>query len=216
MDILPPAQRVLWPSLRPLAGRGFALYGGTAAALRLGHRGSVDFDFYFSSDRPLDRDALLAVLPELARSTVLQDMPNTWTLLMGDAGIKVSLFGALTMGRAGEPELTDDGVLQVASSVDLLATKLKVLLQRVEAKDYLDIAALLASGTPLAQGLAAARAMFGPNFQPSECLKALVYFEGGDLETLPHTQRTLLIKAASQVRQLPEMPVLDTRLTLPT
>ncbi|WP_373321508.1 nucleotidyl transferase AbiEii/AbiGii toxin family protein [Rivihabitans pingtungensis] len=33
---------------------GFVLYGGTAIALRLGHRESVDFDFF--SDRPLDRD----------------------------------------------------------------------------------------------------------------------------------------------------------------
>lgn len=95
-----------------------------------------------------------------------------------------------------------------------LATKVKVLLQRVEAKDYLDIAALLGAGIPLERGLAAARALFAPTFQPSECLKALVYFEGGDLDSLTHTTKELLIHAASAVRELPNVPVLDHKLTL--
>ena len=71
LDILPPAQLRLWPELRPATGLGFVLYGGTAIALRLGHRISVDFDFF--SDQPLDRDALHAAFPFLAQSTVLQD-----------------------------------------------------------------------------------------------------------------------------------------------
>lgn len=45
--------------------------------------------------------------------------------------------------RMGEPSLTEDGVLQVASFDDLMATKLKVLLQRAEARDYRDIAAMI-------------------------------------------------------------------------
>lgn len=36
-QILPAAQRQLWPLLAPMAGLGFVLYGGTAIALRLGH-----------------------------------------------------------------------------------------------------------------------------------------------------------------------------------
>ena len=60
MDMLPPAQRRLWPELRRAPGLGFTLYGGTAIALRLGHRTSVDFDFF--SDKPLDRDAIQAAL----------------------------------------------------------------------------------------------------------------------------------------------------------
>ena len=45
MDILPSAQRLVWRELRAAAALGFVLYGGTAIALRLGHRFSVDFDF---------------------------------------------------------------------------------------------------------------------------------------------------------------------------
>jgi hypothetical protein len=56
MEILPPAQKRLWPELRPAARLGLVLYGGTAVALRLGHRFSVDFDFF--TDKPLDKQAL--------------------------------------------------------------------------------------------------------------------------------------------------------------
>ena len=38
LEILPEAQRRLWRELRPTVQLGFVLYGGTAIALRLGHR----------------------------------------------------------------------------------------------------------------------------------------------------------------------------------
>ena len=61
LEILPERQQRLWPSLAGLAGVGFVLYGGTAIALRYGHRVSVDFDF--CSDRPLNRQRLSRALP---------------------------------------------------------------------------------------------------------------------------------------------------------
>lgn len=45
LEILPPAQRALWSRLDEVPP-AFALYGGTAIALHLGHRTSVDFDFF--------------------------------------------------------------------------------------------------------------------------------------------------------------------------
>ena len=62
LDILPASQRWLWPSLAGLAGHGFVLHGGTAIALRLGHRESVDFDFF--SGGALPRARLSSVFPE--------------------------------------------------------------------------------------------------------------------------------------------------------
>ena len=47
---LPTAQQALWPSLSQVP-TGFVLYGGTALALRLGHRQSVDFDYLGSHDQ---------------------------------------------------------------------------------------------------------------------------------------------------------------------
>jgi len=45
VDVLPPSQLALWPKLACIKER-FVLYGGTALALRLGHRASVDFDYF--------------------------------------------------------------------------------------------------------------------------------------------------------------------------
>ena len=56
VEILPVAQRTLWSDLAGLGALGYVLYGGTALALRLGHRPSVDFDFF--SDRSLDKAAV--------------------------------------------------------------------------------------------------------------------------------------------------------------
>jgi len=186
---------------------GLALYGGTAIALRLGHRQSVDFDFF--TERPLDKGALADALPFTAQATVLQDRPNTWTLLVpaGPAGevVKVSFFGTIGFGRYGEPDWTDDEVLRVASLDDLMATKTKVILQRVEAKDYMDIAAMLRAGVSLESGLAIARQMFGTNFQPSESLKAMTWFEGGDLHLVGEADRSVLVRAASAVGKLPKV-----------
>jgi hypothetical protein len=184
------------------------LYGGTAIALRCGHRVSVDFDFFTA--RPLERAALQRLLPWLESSTVLQDQPGTFTVLSaGDAvrqgGVKVSFFGGLTIGRVAEPEPSSDGVAGLASPLDLLATKLKVL-QRAERKDYDDVAVLLASGLTLTEGLGAARALDGSAFPVSEALKALVYFADGDLGELPASTQQQLIEA---VRAVDAVPVLE-------
>lgn len=55
LALLPPPQRQLWPEL-DATPRQFTLYGGTALALRLGHRESVDFDFF--SRQPFEPNQL--------------------------------------------------------------------------------------------------------------------------------------------------------------
>jgi hypothetical protein len=118
------------------------------------------------------------------------------------------------MGRVSEPEFTEDGVLRVALLSDLMATKLKVLLQREEAKDYSDVSAMIANGVSLSEGLAGARVLFGPNFQPSESLKALTYFEDGDLRSLTTQKRETLVFAVRSIRPLPLVTLRSPSLSL--
>ena len=205
LDILPPAQQSLWPHLADLPDH-FVLYGGTAIALRLGHRESVDFDFF--SDVPLDealKERLLSDVTWLVGAQVLQSDRNTLTLGVQHAGsaIKLSFFGGIRTGRVGTPERTDDAVLWVASLDDLMAHKLMVILQRSEKKDYHDIAAMIRAGVGVDRGLAAARLFFGKAFQPAESLKALTYFKDGDLGKLSDVDRGTLIAAGMAVRALP-------------
>jgi hypothetical protein len=200
LQTLPPSQRRLLPQLEPLQHEGFVLYGGTAVALRLGHRKSVDFDFFTS--RPLDQAALVRLLPFLRESTPIQSSAGTFEVLTRER-VKVSFFGGLTMGRVGTPEVTSDGNLLVASLDDLMALKLKVILQRNEAKDYVDIAAMCRADVSVERGLATAEQMFSPTFPPAYALKAMTYFEEGDLENLGPADREILLKMASKVRSLP-------------
>jgi hypothetical protein len=62
---------------------------------------------------------------------------------------------------------------RVATLLDLAGTKASVVQVRGEAKDYLDIDALMAAGVGLPRALAAAKAIYGPSFNPQITLKAL-------------------------------------------
>lgn len=215
---LPPEQRRLWPELRPATELGFVLYGGTAVSLHLGHRRSVDFDFF--CDRPLAKATIRAVFPFMQRAAILQDASETLVALVpakrsaGANPVKIAFYGGLAFGRVGDPLLTRDGVLEVASLRDLMAHKLKVILQRSEKKDYVDIAAMIRAGCVVTDALAATRAMFGKAFQPAAALKALVYFEDGDLASLSRADRNILIGAASAVGPLPVVKLRSKRLDI--
>lgn len=216
MEILPYAQQRIWPELHAAAKLGYVLYGGTAIALRLGHRASVDFDFF--SEKPLDRTAIQTSFPFMTQAVVLQDQPNALSVMISygnseQTHVKLSFFGAIDFGRVGIPDTTEDGVLHVASLDDLMATKTKVILQRVEAKDYRDIAAMINAGASLAKGLSAAREMYGLTFQPSESLKAMTYFQGGDLNTLTQDEKNSIVAAVGNVRDLPDVAILSRQLT---
>lgn len=212
MEILPSEQLRLWPKLANAHRLGFVLYGGTAIALRLGHRSSVDFDFF--TEDSLDKSTLHDYFSFVETSKVLQDSVDTYTVLVppkqiASLYVKVSFFGAIRFGRVGTPSWTEDGVIQVASLDDLMATKLKVMMQRVEAKDYIDLAAMINAGVSLEKGLASATRMYGNSFQPSESLKAMVYFQGGDLGSLAQETRSILIDAVSRVRDLPQVDLMS-------
>lgn len=117
------------------------------------------------------------------------------------------------LGRIANPQITHDRVALVASEQDLLATKLKVLLQRAESKDYIDIAALTPQRDDLARGLSAAMALYGSTFQPAEALKALVFFEDGDLGSLSDSVREHLQTAVTRMGHLPATPEVVPQLT---
>lgn len=208
------SQSTLWPDLKPASALGFVLYGGTAIALRLGHRGSVDFDFF--SSRPFSHEAVLRAIPALSKAMVLQEEPNALTVSLDPIdpsrnSLKVSCF-TVGVGRVGTPEWTSDGVALVASLRDLMAFKLKVLLQRIEHRDYLDIHAMIENGCSLQDGLSSAKALFGRAFQPSEALKTLTWFEGGDLAELSAEVKTSLIQAVNAVEEIPSLPTVHASL----
>lgn len=206
LDILPLPQRRLWEELATVPPE-FVLYGGTALALHLGHRQSVDFDFFGSE--PLDSALLVPSIPFLANVIVTQREPNTFSGIVDRGGpIKLSFFGVPDLPRLSPPLVAPDNGLQVASLLDLAGTKASVVQVRAEAKDYLDIDALLTDGRiHLSLALAAAQAIYGAQFNPQNTLKALSYFADGNLHSVPQPVRDRLVKAACAV-DLDRLPVI--------
>ena len=210
VEMLPAPQRRLW---RELDGtpREFVLYGGTALALRLGHRRSDDFDFFSSG--AVDSTRLLREVPYLEGAEILQRSPDTLTCLVDRGGpVRVSFFGGLTLRRVGDPETPEVPAIAIASLLDLAATKAEVVQARAAAaQDYLDVDALVhRGGVSLDKALGAAVAVFGPAFNPLSTVKALCFFGDGDLATLPRDVRRRLRDAASVV-ELDRLPRLEPR-----
>ncbi len=205
LGVLPAAQREIWASLAAAPNSSFVLYGGTAIALHLGHRESLDFDFFRSE--PLDKDRIRSTFGFINGAAILQDTPETLVVLaeMPSGPVKVSFFGGIGFGRINDPLLTSDGTLLVASLADLMATKLKATLDRAEAKDYRDIAEMISAGVSFPAGVSGFGAMF--KGEPSQVLRAIGYFEDGDLHTLDRADQALLRRARDHIGQLPDVVV---------
>jgi hypothetical protein len=207
LDILPAAQRRLWPELAAVP-KEFALYGGTALALHLGHRNSEDFDFF--GVNALNQAWLLENVPFLEGAEITQQDTNTLTANVDRAGlIKVSFFGVPRLRQLRPPLIAPDNGLKVASIPDLAGTKAAVVQQRAEAKDYIDIDALIRIGkSSLPLALAAAQRIYGSGFNPQITLKSLSYFDDGNLRELADDLKLRLVNAARDV-DLDHLPNID-------
>lgn len=196
LDILPSAQRRLWDELGETPS-DFVLYGRTAVALRLGHRQSEDFDFF--SSRRFAPTRLKKVIRYLSGAEITQSSANTLTCIVDRGGpVQVSFFGGLELNRVADPDRNARNKPWVASLLDMLAVKLGVLRERAQFKDYCDIDAMLKAGMSLQEGLAAARAVHGSDFNPFIAVKALMTYSEGDLHRLDADVRIRLTKAAEQ------------------
>ncbi len=214
LTILPKSQLNIWPQLGQIPS-DFVLYGGTAIALRFGHRISVDFDFF--SSRPLQGNKILE-LPLFENHTLLARTRNSLTLTVENPSpVKFQFFGELPLSRVGTPSLLPVPGIQVASPYDLFATKLKVIQDRGEKKDYLDIIEFIQQGYDLAKGIAAGVAVYRNNYNPSITLRAAVSFIDGDLPSLKKSERLILENAVAEFwsakTKLPETNVLSTSLS---
>jgi hypothetical protein len=207
LDILPIAQRSLWPELSQTPDR-FTLYGGTAIALRLAHRESVDFDFF--SPEPFEPSALLREIAYLKGGVARQSSPDTLTVTVDRGGsVQVSFFGGLRLGQVAPAELAEGPGLKVASLIDLAGMKAAVVTQRAEVRDYLDIHALLTKAEiPLANMLAAGAIIYGAEFSVLLSLKAVAYHDDPGLAELPESIRRDLAKAV-EATDPHKLPILD-------
>jgi hypothetical protein len=176
-DILNKKRIALLPYFRNLK-ESFYLAGGTALALQIGHRDSVDFDFFKNGE--IDTKKLFDNVKEIFKGHKLlkiQEESNTLGLIIDDS-VKVSFFGykyGLIESTINEENLT------LASIKDIGCMKLSAITGRASNKDYIDIYYIL-QHIIISELLEKASEKF-PDLDRNLILKSLVYFE--DIETEP-------------------------------
>jgi len=207
LDVLPATQQRLWLELSQTPG-DFILYGGTAIALRLGHRQSVDFDFF--SPRTFEPLSLLEALPYLKGAEVRKSSANNLTVTVDRGGpVQLSFFGNFDLGQVAAAEVVEGPRFQAASLVDLAGMKAAVVTQRAELRDYLDIHALLTkTDISLPTMLAAGAIIYGSEFSPLLSLKAISFHDDPSLAKLPQDVRRFLVKAVKDTDPH-NLPALD-------
>lgn len=203
-EIFPPAQDRLWHTLgehaETLQQWGYYLAGGSALALQVGHRQSIDFDF-FSRQEGLgaaSRDWL-----EQFAGTIIRDA-DPHTVHAEVQGVKVSLLGGYRYGIVGEP--IDTGGLHLASILDIGLMKLLSITHRAALRDYIDLAVIIRDHIPLATLCKKSRKKYGDSFNIMAALRALVSFADLDGEmpvlldaALKETWQKILIEAVRDV-----------------
>ena len=161
--------------------RRFYLGGGTAVAIHLGHRRSLDLD-WFSSERLADP---LRLAQELRDEGILftTSQVERGTLHGSVASVRVSFLEYRYESLAPFVFWPEMGC-NLASLDDLAAMKLAAIAQRGAKKDFLDIYALGLRHVPLADMLRLYRRKYSVQ-DIGHILYGLAYFADADKERSP-------------------------------
>ena len=170
--VLPHDTADTWERIADLIPKVAYLVGDTALAVHLGHRISRDLDFFLQ--QPVDVTALRHSLEERGPFHVshLDETSGHQTLNGVFSATKLQFLEASSQ-RVLEP-LKRVGGVRVAGPGDLLATKLKVLLDRPELRDYFDLWCLeTQAGRRVEEGLSLAVLKYSPQV-PDEFMTRIV------------------------------------------
>lgn len=137
-EVLSSKQKALLPKLKFLKEQGFYLADGTAIALQLGHRASLDFDFYTQLEFEADklRETINKQLPQ-AKITVEQK--HTLLGKINQSGLSLFYYPYPVI----RPFVTIDDFLDLLSLEDLSAMKMLAIGDRGTRRDFIDIYCLI-------------------------------------------------------------------------
>ena len=161
--------------------RHFYLAGGTALALQLGHRRSVDLDFFSDSNEvnTLSRLEILRAFEPLGIQVIENVGGN---LLLVARGICVGFF-SYGYPLIGETLLAED--VRLASLHDIGLMKCDALITRGSRKDFYDLY-FLARQMPFEQILAGAEQKYASyRDYPLAVLESMVAFDNADRDVQP-------------------------------
>lgn len=180
LEVLTPEAFALAPRLcAVLEETSFVLAGGTGLALQLGHRVSMDFDWFcrhdaFPHDLAGRLDALASPL------TVIQDSVHTFECLMGV--VRCAFFAYEPRFAPAAEQLYGRPIAPIA---DIAAMKLLAVSQRGAKKDFFDLYAIL-QAYEFRDIVRRGREMLaGTPVNPVHIAKSLAYFDDAEGEPDP-------------------------------
>lgn len=179
LGILPVKQRELLEllSVQPFIN-DYYLAGGTCLALRIGHRQSIDFDFFTTSD--FEPSFIVNNLNQLGHYIRGNEDRNTVNGSLND--IRISFFG---YPYAIIDTFSRYNNLRLAGMKDIAAMKLEAVAGRGSRKDFADIYYLLKEYT-LDEIFSFHSAKYGTGLANQyHHLKSLVYFVDAESEAMP-------------------------------
>jgi hypothetical protein len=180
--------------------KSFYLAGGTGLALRLGHRLSVDLDFFLGED--FNEDYVLQKLRHLEGFTTISKEPGT--IYANIRKTKVSFIAyAYPILFPFQPFL---GV-NVADPRDIGCMKISAIASRGTKRDFVDLYRL-AQEHDLKQLLGWFSMKFSQtNYSMPHILKSLCYFEEAEQDPMPHMLMPLSWEEVKQffARQAPRL-----------
>jgi hypothetical protein len=180
-EVLDRTQKSLLAQLeRAGISPAFYLAGGTALALHLGHRKSVDLDFFSSED--FESGGLLAILGHVGEFQVRRNDPGTLT---GNVeGIEVS-FIRYQYPMLDPPIQSELGPL-VAGIRDIASMKLSAIMGRGSRRDFVDLYAVCQRDHSLEEVYGWFQQKYrGISYDPYHLAKSLVYFLDAEEERMP-------------------------------
>jgi len=201
-EVLTPKAAVLFPSLQKF--KGFDLAGGTALALQIGHRISVDFDLF--SSKKIPASLLGRVQTIFGRKHVIVSVNGPAELTVFVQGVKFTflhypfpkLFKTVSLGG-----------IRAYSVKEIAATKAYTIGRRGSFKDYVDLFFILnEQHTSLKSILASAKKKYGHEFNDRLFLEQLLFLndlEEGSISFLrngPVTKRRLLNEFSADIHAL--------------
>ena len=152
------------------------LVGGTALALQLGHRKSIDLDFFGTVD--CEAEYLRESIAGIASLTILKESPHIHIYIVD--GIKVDIV------NYKYPWLDDvvlEEGLRLASVSDIAAMKITAIIGRGTKKDFIDIAFLLHHFS-----LEEILHFYAAKYNDSSvfmAMKSLAYFDDAEADPMP-------------------------------
>ena len=152
------------------------LVGGTALALQLGHRKSIDLDFFGTVD--CEAEYLRESIAGIASLTILKESPHIHIYIVD--GIKVDIV------NYKYPWLDDvvlEQGLRLASVSDIAAMKITAIIGRGTKKDFIDIAFLLHHFS-----LEEILHFYAAKYNDSSvfmAMKSLAYFDDAEADPMP-------------------------------